>query len=151
MGEWFGDEYLEGEAPSVSLERYPPISITEQQHYRFLHDVGVCAATGQTVPIDVEHLSGNEHLMGKVAGGTSQKPHFAWTIPLSRLLHYQKTARIGYSVAFQRMGWPIEDIDHGPLPTALALVGFSALGDAEGARRWLMAKALHRMAERTIK
>lgn len=141
-------DFNQDSPPAAVKERQPPVTVSERGHYAFLHEIGVCAATGRRgVAIEVEHLSANNFTMGKVAGGMSQKPHFAWTIPLSKELHAEKTSgAAGYSAAFRRWGWPIEDVVSGPLPTALALLGFSALGDVEAARRWLVECAMMRSA-----
>lgn len=155
-GEWFGDTWvpagdavLDSEAPSPHPPRQPDVSVSEWDHYRFLHEVGVCAATGQSgAPIEVEHLRGDCYQMNKADAGMSMKPHWIWTIPLQAHLH-QERHRVGASGFFRELNWPLEDLAGGPLPTALALFGFSALGDVEGARRWLRHRHMERFARTT--
>lgn len=129
------------------MERYPPLLISEEGHYGFLHEVGVCALTGQETALEIEHMREIAYPLNKGVTGMAKKPHYAWTIPLAAELH-QERHQMGASAFWRSRGWPVEDHLSGPLPACLVLFAMSCLQDAEGARRWILHGATERLLRR---
>ncbi len=112
----------------------------EKARYTFLHEIGVCAATGQEGDIHVAHLRGPDALFGKPLAGMANKPHWVWTVPLlvdEHLSQHRQSEMTWW--ASRGFGWL--DILTSPLVVALALEGFRSMEDADGARTWLRERA----------
>ena len=141
------------DAPYAPLkERQPPVIVSEREHYGFLHAVGVCGATGRRDgPFDVEHIREISHLFRKDLPGMAAKPHFGWCVLILKDLHNRRHSSSGSYSFWDEIGWPIDDAVSGPLPTAMALLGFSAMGNIEGARNWLIECAARRAARIGVK
>ena len=112
----------------------------ERARYAFIHDIGVCAATGRDGDIHAAHLRGPAAVFGKPITGMSIKPHYVWTLPLSPEMHaYQH--EIGEKAFWLQHSHPWHSRTRSPLAAALILEGFHALGDVDAARAWLQAWA----------
>ncbi len=129
------------------MQRYPDVSLSEKDHYAFLHEVGLCWLTGRSGALEVEHLRELCFNMGKDMTGMRQKPHYRWCIPLSDFLHKERH-QIGSSQFWRKYGAPMEDHIAGPFPASQVLFAFSVTGDVEGARKWIEHGAQQRLAGR---
>ncbi len=118
----------------------------EKARYAFLHDVGICAATGREGDIHAAHIRGADALFGKPLAGMANKPHFCWTVPLLVDEHLSQH-RQNEKTWWASRGFDLTNILTSPLVVALALEGFRSMDDAEGARTWLRARALARRRE----
>lgn len=130
------------------MTRYPAVTVSEAAHYEFLHAVGTCAVTGRSSErIEVAHMRDNVHALNKTNPGMGRKPHYAWCLPMAASEH-EAQHKMGAPAYFLTRWWPVEDLERGPLAACLVLMGFSALGDDEGARRWIAHCTLERTARR---
>ena len=132
----------------MTQARYPQVIVSEQDHMAFLHDVATCAVTGRSSErIEVAHLRDNAYAMNKVNPGMGRKPHFSWCLPMAASEHAAQH-KMGSEQYFLSRWWPIDDLERGPLAACLVLMGFSALGDVEGAQRWIAHCSLERTDRR---
>lgn len=111
----------------------------EKARFAFLHEIGLCCASGRDGEIHVAHISGPDHLFNKPPAGVGAKAHFVWTLPLSAEAHAEQH-RKGERQFWSQNGFPWRDLGRGPMAAALILEGFRALDDVEGARRWIKAR-----------
>ena len=112
----------------------------ERRRYAFLHDIGVCAATGVEGDVHAAHIRGADFYFNKPLAGMAIKPHWIWTLPLSPEAHREQHA--GNEKTFwEAHGFGWTDILTSPLVVALALEGYRSMNDVDGARRWLMRRS----------
>ncbi len=112
----------------------------ENARYTFMHEIGICAATGREGDIHAAHIRGADALFGKPLAGMARKPHWVWTLPLSPEMHRNQHV-VGEEFFWTMHGYPWRAITKGPMATALILEGFRSMDDAEGARTWLRERA----------
>jgi hypothetical protein len=133
---WWGGDAVNPKSPTQRRAEQ------EAAHYAFLHEVGVCAATGCSGDIHVAHIRFADWIFNKELPGMGRKPHFVWTLPLLAEVHVKQHS--GNEREFwDWQGFPHRSLTAGPLTYALAVAGFSMMGDVEGARRYI----LHRVQE----
>lgn len=111
----------------------------ERARYRFLHEVGICAATGRTGEIEVAHLRSGAPVFGKVSPGMGAKPAWVWTVPLWAEAHREQHA-MGERQFWAARGFDWLDPVRSPLVIAAMLELYRALDDAAGARAWIYAR-----------
>lgn len=138
------------------MSRQPRISLTEKEHYAFLHEIGMCWVDGSCGEIEVDHMSYNDIALGKVAAGMGQKTHYGWCLPISRERHRMRHT-IGLDRFLRQIGTHKWDLRAGPGVLAIGLLGMSALNNLVGAQRLIqeniMARQqnlLERMKDQTL-
>lgn len=131
--------------------RQPDVHMSEAKHYAFLHAVGVCALTGRTGPIEIEHQLGPEAYMDKPEKSVNEKPHYSWCWPFLSEIHQRRTMSAGQDSVLAQYGFDRRDIEGGPLVVSQVLFSMSCREDVVGAQRWLKQCAIRRLARLNLR
>jgi len=111
----------------------------ERDRYTFLHEIGLCCASGFVGEIEVAHIRGPDAQFNKSLAGMGRKPHYVWTLPLHPAMH-RCQHKIGEAKFWTLYNYPWQDAHRSPLHACLILEGFRTLGNADDARAWLYAR-----------